>query len=507
MTHSFHLLSKYLLLKFPTHLAFTLCLSLLLLVGCSPSEKSTVTNESIIRVNATCQVYDPIRPWLKRPPISRQAIGTILSNNRILVTAEMVTNATYIELEKPVSAAKSSAQVEFIDYESNLALLKADDADFLNKSKPLEIDLGTKSGDDVEVWQLEDNDSLARTVGKVNTVEVGPYPEGFGRFLVYRLNLSLQYRDNAATLPVVRNNKLVGLLFRYDGRNQNGAVIAAPVIAHFLKDAADGAYEGFPRIGLGFSSLRDPQLRSYAKKPEDVTGIYVNKVVKGGPGDLGGLQEGDVLARVGGQDLDPDGNYIDPLYGKTSLEHLVSGKNYVGDTLTLSVYRDGKLLEKKVKLSRKNADDFLSPPYTYDKAPNYVVYGGLVFLELSRTLLKTFGNDWVSTAPQKLVYIDAFQDELYPDEKRRIIIIGQVLPTDGTLSYGNLSGSVITKINGVEIKELSDINKGIIARAGGMDELQLDDDPSVIYLDPLVVSMETDKLQKDFGIPALERLK
>lgn len=485
-------------------------LCLVLIGACSPKtdkKAGAQDNRSLVRVNATCQIYDPIRPWLKRPPFNRRAIGTILSGNRILVTAEMVTNATYIELEKPETALKSTAQVEFIDYEANLALLKADEPAFFQDTHALSLTLDASSGDAIEVWQLEDTDALARTTGIINTVEVGPYPEGLGRYLVYRLSLSLQYRDSAATLPLIKEGKLAGLLFRYDSRNQNAAVIAAPVIDHFLKDAADGTYEGFPRMGLGFSILRDPQLQAYTGIPADKGGIFVSKVSKGGPGDLGGVQVGDVITSINSLKIDQDGNYSDPLYGKISLEHLISGNSFVGDTATLEIYREGKALEKKIALTRKNADDFISPPYTYDKAPPYVVYGGIVFLELSRSLLKTFGNDWPSTAPQKLVYQDAFQEELYPGETRRIVIVGQVLPCDGTTSYERVAGNIVTKVNGQEIKSLADINKGLIMRSGGMDQIEFEDDPQTIYLDPLVVSQEAPELQKAFGITELERLK
>jgi hypothetical protein len=490
-------------------LGFTL-LTFSLLLSCSPRPNAGADlkgNQSIVRVNATCQTYDPVRPWLKRPPFARRAIGTILTGNHILVTAEMVTNATYIELEKPESALKSPAQVECIDYETNLALLKADDPDFFKNSSSLDLTMDAKSGDDVEVWQLEDNDALARTTGKINTVEVGSYPEGLGRYLVYRLSLSLQYRDNAATLPLIKQGKLAGLLFRYDSRTQNAAVIAAPVIQHFLQDAADGTYEGFPRMGMGYSTLRDPQLQSFVGMSRDQSGIYVSKVLKGGPGDLGGMKEGDVITAVNGLRIDPDGNYSDPVYGKISLEHIISTQSYVGDTLILQFLRAGKIQEKKISLSRKNALDFISPPYNYDEAPRYVVYGGMVFLELSRSLLKTFGNEWTSTAPQKLVYRDAFQEELYPGEQRRIIIVGQVLPCDGTTSYERLAGNILTKVNGQEIKNLSDINQGLIRRSGGMDKLEFEDDPCTIYLDPLIVSKEAPELQKAFGITEMERLK
>jgi hypothetical protein len=423
------------------------------------------------------------------------------------VTAEMVANANYIELEKPESTIRTPAQVLFIDYEANLALLKADQADFLKNTHPLTLISDAQSGDDVEIWQLEDNDALAKTTGKINTVEVGSYPEGLGRFLVYRLSLSLQYRESASTLPVMKDGRLAGLLFRYDSRNQNAAVIPAPVIDHFLRDAADGAYQGFPRVGMGYSILRDAQFVSYLQLPQSGQGIYINKVIKESPADLAGIKEGDVLLSINQQTIDQDGNYVDPLHGKISLEHLIACQHFVGDELEIKLWRAGQEKTLQLTLARKNAEDFISPPYSYDQAPPYLVYGGFVFVELSRTLLKTFGSDWVSTAPQKLVYEDAFQDEIYPGEKRRIILISQVLPTDGTTSYEGLSGNILTHVNEIEIKQLSDINLGLINRKSGMDQLKLKNDPRTIYLDPLVVTEETPQLQKAYSITELERLK
>jgi hypothetical protein len=491
--------------------SFAFLATALFLAGCSRPLKTVDRglgeNSSIVRVNATCQIYDPLRPWLKRPPYSRRAIGTLLSETQVLVTAEMVANANYIELEKPGGNARCPATVACIDYEANLALLTPDQPGFLKGSRTLSLETDATNGDGVEIWQLEDNDALARTSGIINTVEAGYYPERLGRYLVYRLSLSLQLRDNTATLPLVRNGELAGLLFHFDARTQNATAIAAPVIEHFLKDAADGAYEGFPRLGMGFSTLRDPQLQTYVKAPPGDTGVYVSKVLQDSPGAVAGIQEGDVLAAVNGLTIDQDGNYEDSLHGRISLEHLINGKHYVGEELALRIYRNGEPLEKKIVLGRKQPEDFVSPPYTYDEAPRYLVHGGFVFVELSRTLLKSFGKDWYASAPQKLVYQDAFQDDLYPGENRRIILISQVLPTDGTIGYENLAGSIVAKVNGVEVKSLNDINQGLGRGSGMVDEIELADDPFKVYLDPLKVAEEAPKLQKFYGIQELERLK
>src|SRR6516225_9758330 len=76
---------------------------------------------SYIRVNSTNQVYDFFRPWSKKSPFNRRGLGTVLENNRVLVTAELVADNTYIELERPDTNERCPAQVVVIDYEADLA--------------------------------------------------------------------------------------------------------------------------------------------------------------------------------------------------------------------------------------------------------------------------------------------------------------------------------------------------------------------------------------------------
>src|SRR5438309_11924509 len=85
----------------------------------------------------------------------------------------------------------------------------------------------------------------------------------------------MQYRENSYTIPLVKNNKLAGLLLRYDPRAQLVDAIPAPIITHFLKDAETERYDGFPSAGFSFFPTRDPQLRAFACQPRKPGGHYV----------------------------------------------------------------------------------------------------------------------------------------------------------------------------------------------------------------------------------------
>ncbi len=196
---------------------------------------------SLVRVNVTGQPYDYFRPWQKKAPLSKRALGAVLSKGRVLVTADLVTNQNYVELERAESGEKTAANVEVIDYEANLALLEPSEKNFLDGIAPLDIAGDTVVGDRLAAWQLEQTGALVATEGLVTTIQVTHYPVDVGQFLTYRISIPMQYRENSYTIPLVKNNKLAGLLLRYDPRSQLIDAIPAPIITHFLKEAAEHA--------------------------------------------------------------------------------------------------------------------------------------------------------------------------------------------------------------------------------------------------------------------------
>ncbi len=304
---------------------------------------------SLVRVNVTGQSYDYFRPWQKKAPFSKRGLGAVLSQGRVLVTADLVTNQNYVELERAESGDKSAATVEVIDYEANLALLQPTDKKFLDGLPPLELGRDVLVGDRVSAWQLETTGALAVTDGLVTTVQMMRYPMDLGEFLGYRVSIAMQYRENSYTVPLVKNNKLAGLLLRYDPRTQLLDAIPAPIIAHFLKDAQGQHYRGFPSAGFSFFPTRDPQLRSFAGQTGKPGGVYITSVEPNSPAMKGGLQAGDIVTAIANNEIDPNGNYVDPLYGKIGLANLLTAHTYAGDTVPFKVQRAGKPMALKIK--------------------------------------------------------------------------------------------------------------------------------------------------------------
>ena len=462
---------------------------------------------SLVRVNVTGQPYDYFRPWQKKAPISKRALGAVLSKGRVLVTADLVSNQNYVELEKAESGERTAANVEVIDYEANLALLEPTEKNFLDGISPLDIAGDTVVGDRIAAWQLEPTGALVATEGLVTTIQMTKYPADVGQFLTYRISLPMQYRENSYTIPLVKNNKLAGLLLRYDPRSQLIDAIPAPIITHFLKEAESDHYRGFASVGFSFFPTRDPQLRKFAGETGKAGGVYVTSIEPDMPAMKAGMQVGDIVTAIGNHELDQNGNYVDPLYGKIEFTNLISAHSYAGDVVPFQIQREGKPMELKITLEHRDAKDYVSPPYSLDDAPNYIVLGGLIFQELSRQYLKEWGPNWQREAPARFVYFDRFQSELFPGEHRRIVILSQVLPANNTIGYDEFSYLTVTKVNGQEIKSLNDLAAAIKQPIeGGFIKIETEEDPKHIELDAKDVASEAADLQENYGIPSLQRL-
>ena len=166
---------------------------------------------SLVRVNVTGQPFDYFRPWQKKAPFSKRALGAVLANDHVLVTADLVANQNYVELERAESGEKTAANVVVVDYEANLALLEPIDKTFLDGLQPLGLALDTVVGDRLSAWQLESTGALVVTEGLVTTIGVTRYPADVADFLTYRLSLPMQYRDNSYTVPLVKNSVVAAM--------------------------------------------------------------------------------------------------------------------------------------------------------------------------------------------------------------------------------------------------------------------------------------------------------
>ena len=218
-------------------------------------------------------------------------------------------------------------------------------------------------------------------------------------------------------------------------------------------------------------------------------GLYISTVRTGGAADLAGIKKGDVLLSAAGFSIDRRGYYQHPHYGSVFWGHLVRGESATGDEITLGLQRDGEPVEITATLTREEPEDHLVPDYRFDRAPNFLVKGGLIFQELSRPVLEAFGKDWRSRAPLNL--LDVYENpEKYEDKAERIIFLSGSIPTPATVGYERLRNLIVKKVNGVEIDSMKTLIKAFEKpNADNLHSIEFLEESFTVYLDETVSTM------------------
>ncbi|TDU66503.1 S1-C subfamily serine protease [Prosthecobacter fusiformis] len=476
------------------------------------SPQAVIQTSSLLKVNVTHQSHNLRIPWQKEGAGGRRGLGVVLEGNRILVTGQMVSDATYIELELPESGQKIPARVIAVDYEANLALLAPSTtpertAAFFTGLRPMEVDTSARIGDTLVVWQTGRVGELIVTPMRISKVMNQGYVVENASFIVYEAQGIIRSEANSFTLPVAKGGKLAALLLRYDSKNQLATLLPAPIIEHFLKDVADGKYDGFPSLGIEFQITLDDQFREYLGMTPDQPGVYISSVTKGASAEQAGVKKGDIMLSINGSEIDSRGDYQDPHYGPLSVSHIVRGKAFVGDEVEMKVMREGKEITLKGKLTRKQPEDYLVLPYQFDKGPRYILNGGLLFQELTRPYLNSFGNEQQGGPILRLARIAGSPEEYEKKGRKKVVFLSAVLPTTSTQGYERLSGQIVDEVNGMAITQLEDIAEAFKKPQDGIHIVRLDQYPFVIHLD--AAKVEKDNLQLIngmFRISSLSRL-
>jgi S1-C subfamily serine protease len=466
---------------------------------------------SLVKVNVAYQAHSLQMPWQKESAGGRRGLGVVMEGNRILVTAQMVADSTYIELELPDAGRKLPAKVLAVDYEANLALLAPDaparEKPFFASLRPVTVDTSARIGTDLAVWQTGRVGDLIVTPLRISKVMIQSYVVDNASFLVYEGIGIIRSEANSFTLPVIKGDKLAGLLLRYDSKNQVATILPAPIIEHFLKDVADGQYTGFPSLGVEFQLTLDDQFRDYLGMKPDQPGVYVSKVVKGASAEKAGVKKGDIMIAINGYTIDSRGDYQDPQFGAVSVSHVVRGRAYVGDKVEIRVVREGKEVLLESTLTRKSPNDYLVLPFLFDQGPKYVLNGGLLFQELTKPYLNSFGAEQQSGPILRLARLAGNPDEYEKEGRKKVVFLSAILPTTSTQGYERLSGQVVTEINDKKISELADLAAAFKEPKDGIHVVKLKEFPFILYLDAEKVEKDNVQLLNGmFRVGSLNRL-
>jgi len=411
------------------------------------SAASHAVENTVVKVFSTMRYPDTAKPWTKQEPSEATGSGVVIDDHRILTNAHVVQYASQVQVQANQEGDKILATVEAIAPEMDLAVLTLDDAAFFKAHAPLPRAAKLPSiKDNVLVYGFPTGgNSLSITKGIVSRIEFVNY-----NFPVMGLRVQIDAAINPGNSggPAVVDNKMIGVAFSTLNNAQNiGYIIPNEEIELFLKDVADGHYDGKPALNDDLQTLENASLRSYLKIDPAIHGIIVHRPY--GAATDAVLHEWDIITKIGDSSIDDQGMIILSSNVRVNFAYRVQqiAKN---GKIPLTIARDGKLMN--VDASVASNRPYLIPDLK-GSYPPYFIYGPLVFSKATRQFMSVVGKN-NSLAFYGSPLITQFGEPPSEARSELVVISSPLFPHKVSKGYDSPQGAVVYSVNGTAIRSL-----------------------------------------------------
>ncbi len=470
----------------------------------APAVDLAAAYRGIVKVEVVSRTPDYETPWQSGNFGRGNGTGFLVAPGLFMTNAHVVANAVKIDISLYADARRIPARVKYVAHDADLALLEIADTSAFAGVPCLEFT--------EELPQLEDTvraigypvggNRLSVTRGIVSRIDTIPYahPRNIAHMA---LQVDAAINPGNSGGPVLKGDKVVGVAFQgLLQANSTGYVIPMPVIRHFLEDVKDGRYDGYVEMGAYFIPMENEAMRRHFEMPDNGLGCLVSDVVKGSACD-GALQPGDVVIAVNGLPVDCTA-MIDLDGVRVRLEELAE-RSFAGDKVHFTIIRDGQVQETEVTLAPLPSVRVLSR--RYDENPRYVVYAGLVFQPLELNVVQAHQ---VSSS-DVMVELDRFTRGGESREKDDLVLLTRQLPDEVNTRLTNMGRSLVTRVNGVEVKGLAHLHSLLYPAEGeerpAYTVIELADAPRPLVIDNAAVDAANSRIAERYNIPAAARLK
>ncbi len=406
----------------------------------------------MVKVFATMRYPDPFRPWTKQAPSEVTASGVVIEGKRILTNAHVVLYASQVQIQANAAGDKVPATVVAVAPGIDLAVLQLDDPTFFDTHPAV-----TRAS---QLPQIKDavlaygfptgGTSLSITKGIVSRIEFVSY-----NFPTSGLRIQVDAAINPGNSggPAIAGDKMIGLAFsKLGGDTQNiGYIIPNEEVYLFLKDIADGHYDGKPAMYDDLQTLENPALRDYLKLDKTVEGMVVHRAYKTDASYP--LKEWDVITHIGDTPIDNQGMIRLDKDLRVSFGYLIQRLARDGK-LPLTVMRAGKALQIQLPVSAEHPTLVTDLHGSY---PSYFIYGPLVFSTATWQFVSSVENNAGTMrmlgfvkSPLVTRALDAPDAEL----EELVVVSSPFFPHKLANGYSNPAGSVVYSINGTHIRGL-----------------------------------------------------
>src|SRR6266496_3579041 len=193
---------------------------------------------SLVSVEINRKQYDYFQPWTKRVQTAVKS-GLVIGTREILTTADQLDDRTLVRLQRGGRGPWWNADVKWVDFPANLAILTCSDEKFWAGLKPAALADAVRKDEDVQIIRW-----------RGGTLEVRKAE--FSRFTVshpnmsdavhVQLELSSEIDGVGWSEPAVAGGRVIGLVFAQSA-NQLQA-LPAPFVHSIIDIQKKGRYKG-----------------------------------------------------------------------------------------------------------------------------------------------------------------------------------------------------------------------------------------------------------------------
>ena len=409
----------------------------------------------IVSMKITVQEFNYAAPWNKKPEKLILANALVLEEGLLLATADVVKNATLIEVRKFGQYPDYEARPLLIDYEVDMAILEVKDPDFWKGLKALSISEKPVSQGRFAINRWRPNGRFEQGSGEV--IEMVVASSRFGNMEFPELRGNTAMSGLGWSEIVTRDGDVFGIITGHN--NNNFQASNSPLMKRFVEVAKKKKGKRFAHRGFSWQKLNHPALRQAHNLENDQSGVLIRKIYAGGTGSEE-LKIGDILIQLGDHEINPEGSINHQLYGP-ALFTLALNES-LEESIPARIIRDGKTL--KIDLIRKSMSeqDYRVIPYHFGKPIDFELFGGMVIQELSLGFLKLWGGEWNEKAPSRLVmeyYLNMLREKGKAPEK--VVFVSNILRDPSNLGYDEVEHSILIKANGITLNSLEDFRNAL----------------------------------------------
>ena len=413
-------------------------LLILLALTISLFAEVNMVKNSVVKIFSAISFPDYKYPYQTSKISEFSGSGAIISNNRILTSAHVVSGARFIEIQKEDDPKKYIASVKYISHQVDLAILEVNDKDFFIDTNPLKLSEDIKTREEVTVlgYPLGGN-TISTTTGIISRIEYLNYV--WSGFYLLAVQIDAAINNGNSGGPVLNvNNELVGIAMMRLTKTSNIAYIVPSIIINtFLEDVKDGIVNGFHSDSVVIQELNNISQKTLYGL-DDRNGVLITYVGI----DENLLKVDDILLEIDNKDIANNGT-VKTKYGRVDFNMQFHTKQ-LSESVKLKILRNNEKMTINYPL--KKVVPLIN--MEFGKEPRYIIYGGFIFTPLTRNYLNSLYSS--SNGLDMLFY----QKDKTVDYQEPIVSLKTIFPSEVNRGYYAAS-YILIKVNNIKIKNFN----------------------------------------------------